>query len=1039
MEKILAGIYQIQREIGSGGGGVVYEAWHLRLEKKVVVKEDRRGLYGRVEALRREADALKSLSHTYIPQVYDFVIEEGKVYTVMDFIEGESFDKLLKRGETFTQPQVVKWTRQLLEALIYLHSQPPYGILHGDIKPANVMLTPQGDIRLIDFNIALALGAEGAVAVGKSRGYASPEHYGIEVLEEVTGKQRMPIDQRETVLLRENGETIPLDSTPSSSGSSRTSLLDARSDIYSLGATIYHILSGIKPAAKATDVAPLSEAGFRGSFIQVIAKAMEPDPDKRYQSAQQMLKDLNSLHRMDIRYKRLYRVRRFMAATFSVLFLLSGFSSFIGLQRMERSKYMLVQAGYSEDALSRGDREVALSYALSAVSKQEGLLTPPSPAEGERALSNALGVYHLTDGYFWDHTLKLPSNPWKVTISENGKWGAVICDYQVFLFQIETMEVINHFPTVKSALADMEFIGDDLLIYAGEQGIQAYCISQNETLWQGKPATEIAVSQDGKMAAAVYKEEEKALVYSIKDGTFKEVSFQGKKQSVPQNDSFGNPEDLLLKLNQDGTLLAVSFADGSLDIFNLQTEEVIGIQPPSEMRHFEGGFYGDYFAFSAAEIEGPSVFAVVNPVERRQTGGFQSENPFGVLVDATGIYISSENLVVRLEPESGSQQEIAYLGKDVLQYVRDGDVFLVGTQDGGFQFFGETAKELNRYETLSPADFLAAAGGYALVGERDSQILRSLKRQNHQEAILAAYDPSYPHDEARIHEKNQRLLLFSYKDFQLWDLSGRLICESDFPDPERILDQQCSPESGNLAVFYPDAFRLYDGKNGGLLVEKTNLKSVFYAPYGASILEQDGTLSLIDLDSGNVLRKTSITGSFGAFCGMVVEEGFLQEKRLIGAGRFQREYLFAVSDGVACQVYDQEGNQRFSLELQGKGEAFFAEDWLVVAPQNGVPEIYDCASGKKQGTLHQDAYLAYVIPTEYGMVCDFVTAQGERYGLLLNESWEITAQFPDLTDIHGNQLFFDDETGSIRQSPIYNLTELICLAEEVSQDISESL
>ena len=180
MAWIVAGIYEIQRQIGAGGGGVVYLGRHLRLDKPVVLKADKRNLNTKEEVLRREVDMLKGLSHTYIPQVYDFVQEDGVVYTVMDYIEGESMDRILKRGAVPGQPQVIQWAVQLLEALCYLHSQPPHGILHGDIKPANIMLRPDGDICLIDYNIALALGEDGAVRAGFSRGYASPEHYGIE-------------------------------------------------------------------------------------------------------------------------------------------------------------------------------------------------------------------------------------------------------------------------------------------------------------------------------------------------------------------------------------------------------------------------------------------------------------------------------------------------------------------------------------------------------------------------------------------------------------------------------------------------------------------------------------------------------------------------------------------------------------------------------------------------------------------------------------------------------------------------------------------
>lgn len=113
MSQVIAGIYELQREIGSGGGGIVYLGRHLRLDKPIVLKADKRALQTREEALRREVDMLKSLSHMYIPQVYDFVCENHTVYTVMDYIEGESLDKLLERREVPAQPEVIRWACQL--------------------------------------------------------------------------------------------------------------------------------------------------------------------------------------------------------------------------------------------------------------------------------------------------------------------------------------------------------------------------------------------------------------------------------------------------------------------------------------------------------------------------------------------------------------------------------------------------------------------------------------------------------------------------------------------------------------------------------------------------------------------------------------------------------------------------------------------------------------------------------------------------------------------------------------------------------------
>ena len=162
MSQVIASTYEIIKEIGAGGGGVVYLAYHQRLNKKVVLKADKRGTAARLASLRREVDVLKELRHKYIPQVYDFFVHEGTVYTVIDYVEGESLDKPLKRGERFSQPQVIHWAVQLLEALCYLHSpthgDPPRGFVHGDIKPANIMRTTGDNICLIDFNIALAWG-----------------------------------------------------------------------------------------------------------------------------------------------------------------------------------------------------------------------------------------------------------------------------------------------------------------------------------------------------------------------------------------------------------------------------------------------------------------------------------------------------------------------------------------------------------------------------------------------------------------------------------------------------------------------------------------------------------------------------------------------------------------------------------------------------------------------------------------------------------------------------------------------------------------
>ena len=305
MSQIIAGTYEIIGQIGSGGGGIVYLANHLRLGKRVVLKADKRRLTTKPEALRREVDVLKNLSHTYIPQVYDFFVEGETVYTVMDYIDGESLDKPLKYGERFPQSQVVGWAIELLEALSYLHSpthgDPPHGIVHSDIKPANIMLRPSGDICLIDFNIALAIGEDNVI--GRSDGYSSPEHYGLDF--SFSGNDTEGLDSTEVI--EDAGETVVV--TDSSTSSKKVIVPDARSDIYSLGATLYHFLSGEKPNKNAKEVIPLSEKAFSRQIVAIITKAMNPNPDLRYQSADEMLRAFRNLRKNDPRTKRLRRAR----------------------------------------------------------------------------------------------------------------------------------------------------------------------------------------------------------------------------------------------------------------------------------------------------------------------------------------------------------------------------------------------------------------------------------------------------------------------------------------------------------------------------------------------------------------------------------------------------------------------------------------------------------------------------------------------------------------------------------------------------------
>ncbi len=1027
MAEIIASTYEIIDRIGSGGGGIVYLANHLRLGKKVVLKADKRKLTTRAEILRREVDALKDLSHTYIPQVYDFFAEGETVYTVMDYIEGESLDQPLKRGERFTQAQVIGWACELLEALDYLHSpthgNPPRGIVHSDIKPANIMLTPQGHICLIDFNIALALGEENVV--GRSAGYASPEHYGLDFSVDT------PIMNYETEVMGNGDDTVPMQPSEYSSSSKKIVVPDTRSDIYSLGATLYHLLSGTRPAKDAIYVEPLSKTEFSPLVVDIISKAMNPNPDLRYQTAAEMLFAFRHLRENDPRTKRRKRNCIIISSLLTITLLTGAFTSFVGLKRMETHQRMLTLAEYAQNSLDNGDSGLAVEYALSALPERNSIFVPPYTPEAKKALADALGVYDLEDGYKSHHMIKLPSETFKTSLSPDGKTGAAVYAFAVAVFNTETGEILATLPTVKSALADVVFVDNTTILYAGENGICAYDIQNKRELWSGKPATSIALSADGQTVATVYRDEDFALIYGIDGKEKSTVSFEGHKQHIANNDTFADPEDNLFVISADGQFLGVSFENGGLMIFDTtDSENSIEIYDESEFTHFEGGFNGQYFAFSST-TDGSSVFAVIDMAELAQVGGFDLDSRIGVVANETGIYLSNKSTVVKINPITGEQEEVAYTDSDVRRFATDTVNTIVATEKNDYVFFDKNANltEQNNAGQTS-CNFVAISGDYALIAGRDTPEIKIMKRKNYDDMDFLQYDAGYLHDEARVNSDGTRTMLFRYTDFQLYDENGSIICKIEIPDAEKVYDQQYSKKSGNLAVMYQDAFRLYSGITGEIIVDEENLKSVFYAPYGVSVLDAENTLKLYDLDSGEVLLSEKANGNYAAYCGMIVDDSFLHGGELIGAAKTEEGYLFAVKNGANCSIFDNIGKKKMEIPVSEQTEVFFTSTAAILSPLHGTPTVYSLNDGNKVADLEKDSYLTYITELDDEIVSEYVSASGERYAILLEKSsFKPTAYMSGLCDISGNELIFDYYKGKLRKTRIYSIEELIGIAK----------
>ncbi len=970
MSKIIAGIYEIQNQIGAGGGGIVYLGRHLRLDKKVVLKADKRTLSVGVEILRREVDMLKSLSQTYIPQVYDFIQEDGVVYTVMDFIEGESLDKLLARGQLPSQPEVIRWADQLLQALEYLHAQPPYGILHGDIKPANIMLRPGGDICLIDFNIALSLGEDGAVKVGFSRGYASPEHYGTDYIKQnrlaavgqVSGsrtgshygkgeRNRNGINGDRTVVLSASEESGKATSPSAQSTTSerRGLMLDVRSDIYSLGATLYHMLSGRRPLEDARKVEPLDAGICSPAVSAILQKAMAPNPEERYQSAKEMRMAFLRLHRKDERVLR--RKKRIAVATASlaVLFLLGGACTFIGLKQMEQIQAALTLAEYSADALAQGDVPEAVRLAMLGVPKGKSILDVPVTPQVQKALTDALGVYDLSDGFRALDAPGLPSAPFDITFSPQGSCFAALYAYEAAVFETEDQNEMARLPIQNSALSDLIFLNETQIVYAGEKGVEAYDLETQSVLWLGDIATNLSLSGDGRILAAVNRDDNRALLYRVSDGHKEgECFFEERHLPVAVNDIFADPKNYILKLNQDGSRLAVSFYNGSLIIFDLKNpENDLTVYEESDYRHFSGGFCGKYFAFTA-EKSGESLFGLIDTQEGVYVGGFNATDSLLIQADEQGICLANGNLLVELNPDTMEEKELAYTDSVPITAFSAGEnhVLVVG-KDQTFSFYDSGANRMSTESVSEDYEFVELAGKYALLGSRNAPKLRLLGLEDHGGEQILSYDARYPHKEARISRDGNRAMLFGLLGFRIYDREGNLIKEVELPDAEKVYDQQ---------------FR-----KGG---EGSWLEVIWY----------DGTVRSYSADDGMILSEE-------------------------------------VRDEPSKDLYEE----------------FFTDKYRIASSLHDAPKVYERDSGRLIATLEKDSYLTYVTQMKDYIITEYISAAGERYGLLLDGNFQKLAYLPGLCDVSGDQLVFDYTSGNLRQCRLYSLQELTALGENYLQ------
>lgn len=316
---IVDGKYKVLSKIGQGGMSVVYLALNERANKTWAIKEIRKdGVqdFATVkQGLIAETNILKSLNHKYLPSIVDVIDDEETFLIVMDYIQGKSLNVILREsmeqdGYPISVEDTLSWAKQLCDVLYYLHTR-PQPIIYRDMKPANVMLKPDGEISLIDFGTARVFktgNSEDTTCLG-TPGYAAPEQYGG------------------------NGQTRP------------------QTDIYCLGATLHHLITGRNPAAtpfnfpKITQCRPtlLEETPkeLRNILLgleMIIDKCTQYEIKDRYQSCAELKYDLEHPEDLGIPHRKKLRNKLIAFGGSAAMAVVLGGVSLFGMVMENKTK-----------------------------------------------------------------------------------------------------------------------------------------------------------------------------------------------------------------------------------------------------------------------------------------------------------------------------------------------------------------------------------------------------------------------------------------------------------------------------------------------------------------------------------------------------------------------------------------------------------------------------------------------------------------------------------------------------------------------------
>ena len=826
----------------------------------------------------------------------------------MEYVYGDSlYQTLLKRGSAkegnIKQGYVLDWGCQILKALAYIHSK---GVVHGNIGLHNIILTKtateSGEIRLIDFR-----------------------------LKDDSDDEARPFDP---------GKKTTLD------------------DIYDTGMVLFRMLTGTKFGDKMSSGEKreiLCQNRVAEPVCDVICRAIESNPEKRYQTAEEMLRAVQSLYKNDNRTREIL-LRKIRVITAAALIFFAGFG-FLGLGNrfITRTQTMDLLAASSIRALEQANYTEALTLALQATDTTS-IFSPDATARAGNALSKAISACDLTAGYKPLHSNPhLQGNLVHIGLSPDGKYTVAMVENATsagrFMIQIfdtangEQVDTIGNDgqTVVNGTLSDFVITDENILIYATENAIAGYDLNDRREAWKGVSIPEtfvpddqperqpplstpggengdipenstaymapvrIALSPDGGKAVALYVDERTVYIRNLAEGTervihlrenvpppeaqHKEPSAEetidmeprAEQDSVNPNRAVPRPQELidhLLAIDNDGSHLAVSFSDGSLYMYRLESNISTSIvlreeYPPGfPYNHYEGGFHDTsvhdeesgtdtvhhYFLYAASVISPPDTLNGnateetseertpraearlydVDKLDVKMASNEKAEyqlnrslsQPMHTLIDETGIYLSDNDQIYHVLPDLGeygnwgSQIDTRNGGVLFLRHA-EGRILAVTENSAVLLYEERSESEVVTNELLDGLSFQDAAISEEYLVLSGGQRICVLQWQEQKPVI--SYPPDYRHNVARVLLDSDRqplsVMLFSNNGFRIYDKDGALVHEESFNQWGMISEIKYlrKPESSSdppgecLKVNYMDKVEYYSAKTGELI------------------------------------------------------------------------------------------------------------------------------------------------------------------------------------------------------------------------------